>query len=94
MGEKIKPLSELETVTLRQVFNIMSSYDADKMRGVEENPSLSWRSLGFDSLNIIEITELVEDAFGLEMIDDKILGNIETLGDVVSAILITPPKKT
>lgn len=67
----------------------------DKMKEIEEifakikkdniDPSAELRTLGLDSLDLVEIMMDIEDEFGIQFENDEMVG-FKTIGDVYSAI--------
>lgn len=49
-------------------------------------PDASLESLGADDLDVVEIVIDLEDAFGIEIPDDKVEDGLATVGEVVSYV--------
>ncbi|HNR69602.1 MAG TPA: phosphopantetheine-binding protein [bacterium] len=68
---------------LLQIINAMlAAKNRDALVKLERNFSLR-NDIGFDSLDLAEITVRVEDAFGVDIFED---GIVDTIGDVLERI--------
>ncbi len=50
------------------------------------NRDASFESLDVDSLDLVEIAQIVEDEFGVELVGDDVQ-NLKTVGDVIDLVV-------
>ena len=65
----------------QEFVNLLSS----KVKGKEITPETELKSLGIDSLDLVEIVMEAEEEFGVAFSNDE-LNNFTTVNDVVNAI--------
>jgi len=52
----------------------------------EINRDATFESLDVDSLDLVEIAQIVEDEFGVELVGDDVQ-NLKTVGDVIDLVV-------
>ena len=74
------------TVTREQieqrVFQALEEFGAEPD---QINPDAEFESMDVDSLDLVELAQIVEDEYGIE-VQDSDLDKVETIGDVVELV--------
>jgi len=63
----------------------------DVARGEKIRPEASFKALGADSLDCVELTMAAEEEFNI-VVDDKIAVKIQTVGEMIRHIEASPPR--
>ena len=72
-------------MSVEEIFQTMSELVAEQfaMEPAEVTMDTSFEELGADSLDVVDLTSAVEEAFGLDELADENLSDMTTVGDFV-----------